>query len=382
MTEFNNSNYSLENQLKDEPKLTNIELEELLEVLRRELKENSSEVVEDCKRILRFFKGNAPEIYPLMKEAKQYLNNASSKTSSNKRPSVVKFLINSYRKAFTVEITSILGCSVDCAYCPQDQLRKEGKGRKKIISCDDFEKAIDNIDIKTQIGWTGYSEPCLHPDLERMANYVALKGIPQYISTTLAGCEKSIDFVIRSKIFRSFTLHLPDNLGLMKGLKVDELYAQRLKTCLYQKLKDGLASTVSVTCFGDDLHPLIKDIVLNAHKSGCIGNRFSLLKLVNSRSGGLKEDTLKDIGFKVIKYDSTLKEGHYYCKIRKINSPVLIPDGTLNICSCNYGLDNLYGNLFQEKLSVLRKKWILNQSYDFSKGTLRPCTQCENYVAF
>ena len=71
---------------------------------------------------------------------------------------------------------------------------------------------------------------------------------------------------------------------------------------------------------------------------------------------------------------------HFYCLKKKMNQPVLLPDGRLSLCSFDYALRLTYGNLFEEKLSHIRKEWELKVGQSFSKGGLSPCTECEFYV--
>jgi len=215
-----------------------------------------------------------------------------------------------------------------------------------------------------------------------MVKYVSTKNIYQYISTTLGGCKKSIDFLIKSKEFNVFTLHLPDNAGLMRGLKVNNNYADLFERCLEQKKKDGLAHTLHVLTHGDDYHPIIKDIIVKASKDPAFkSSSFSLRKNMYTRPGSLDRNKLISLGMKVKEYQSTSNQGKYFCRKRKMNSPVLLLDGSLNICSLDYGFRMTYGNLFKEKLSEIRKQWILQHSESFSNEKLSPYTECEHYIA-
>ena len=133
------------------------------------------------------------------------------------------FIVNALAKAikasmsdlFEVEITTTLGCPVRCTYCPQDQLLATRGDRKRILSFEDFVRAIDNIDFKVGLAWTGYSEPCLSPHLRRMLDYAKNKGFTQVISS-LSGNAQSVNDAISFSgwdTFRSFA----DSHGLMSG---------------------------------------------------------------------------------------------------------------------------------------------------------------------
>ena len=128
-------------------------------------------------------------------------------------------LSKSKRDYYSLEITTVLGCSVNCMYCPQSALSQASKDvLSKVLTFDNFKKYLSNVPKNVHIHWTGYSEPCLIKDLDKMITHVHEKGHSQLISTTLEGNLKSADFVSRFPFFKSFTLHLPDSHGLMKGI--------------------------------------------------------------------------------------------------------------------------------------------------------------------
>ena len=293
--------------------------------------------------------------------------------------SQVQSLLHSYADLFEIEITTILGCPVDCSYCPQDQLKTASKGRKKRLTAEDFDRAINNIDMKVGISWTGYSEPCLSPDLPEMCESVNSRGISQVISTTLTGNDRSVEFVSSSKCFDSFTIHAPDSSGLMRGLKPDENYINKFSSCLEQMYANNQMRKVRIITFGDHFYeplvPFIKDALTN---KGLQKEHLKLRDTVSTRAGGLDSEELSNQGLQ-IRSTSVGGAGTFYCEKQKLNQPVLLPDGELSICSFDYGFRCTYGNLFSEKLSVLRSRWLGQISDSYSKGTLNPCTECEHY---
>ena len=134
------------------------------------------------------------------------------------------------------------------------------------MSLEDFFRAIDNIDMKVGISWTGYSEPCLSPDLPR-CGICKQQRFSQVISTTLTGNDRSVEYVASSNCFSSFTIHAPDSSGLMRGLKPDSAYIQKFSNCLDQMFKSNQMHKVRIITFGDEFYkplvPLIKDALKN-----------------------------------------------------------------------------------------------------------------------
>ena len=64
-----------------------------------------------------------------------------------------KAIKKSMSNLFEVEITTTLGCPVRCSYCPQDQLLDTRGDRKRVLSYEDFVRAMDNIDFN--VVWLG-----------------------------------------------------------------------------------------------------------------------------------------------------------------------------------------------------------------------------------
>ena len=111
----------------------------------------------------------------------------------------------STQNVFEVEITTVLGCSVDCIYCPQDVLSKSKSGRKPSLTVPDFLAAINNIDLpNVLLSWTGYSEATLHKNFPDFLNLAHQHRFGQVISTTLGGREDSVLAAINFKNWASF----------------------------------------------------------------------------------------------------------------------------------------------------------------------------------
>ena len=116
----------------------------------------------------------------------------------------------STQNVFEVEITTVLGCSVDCIYCPQDVLSKSRSGRKPSLTVPDFLSAINNIDLpNVLLSWTGYSEATLHKNFPDFLKLAHQHRFGQVISTTLGGRQDSVLAAINFKNWASFSLHLP-----------------------------------------------------------------------------------------------------------------------------------------------------------------------------
>ena len=289
----------------------------------------------------------------------------------------------STQNVFEVEITTVLGCSVDCIYCPQDVLSKSRSGRKPSLTVPDFLSAINNIDLpNVLLSWTGYSEATLHKNFPDFLKLAHQHRFGQVISTTLGGRQDSVLAAINFKNWASFSLHLPDDNGLMRGLDVTPHYLDLLDTAF--SVRSEFLAPTKIICFGSNLHPEVKKVV---DKHIDLGNfKTKHLKLrgqVSTRCDSITSSKLSETKIKFVNPAAITSNGSidpfFICDKGKLNQPCLLPDGSLNICSFDYSLSQILGNLIDDKLSVIWEAYKERITDTFLAGDLYPCTKCEHY---
>jgi hypothetical protein len=112
-----------------------------------------------------------------------------------------------------LEITTQIGCSVNCIkYCPQELIVKKLGGIKP-LTLGAFKELISSVPSTVIIDFSGLSEAFQNPECPDMILYAHEKGHTITISSTLVGL--SLDNAIRicSIPFGQFILHLPDAMG-------------------------------------------------------------------------------------------------------------------------------------------------------------------------
>lgn len=311
----------------------------------------------------------------------------------------------SKRENYSLEITTVLGCSIQCVYCPQSSLVKASKGiSERVLTFERFKECLVNVPSHVKIHWTGYSEPCLCKELDSMIDFVHKKGHKQLISTTLGGYFESAAFVSNFPHFSSFTLHLPDKDGLMEGIANKPTYIPRVKR-LFQSILENNPNLHLLT-FGENFHPEIESIIklykqkgveISAERRNHLHQRAGLIDaasiddVLNSKEidNAIAGSQSKKFKFRnnhsfdqIPNKKSQLKNektsfDNWYCSYKRLSQPVLLPDGRTNICCQDYKLSCITGDLRNQKYEEIVKFDRFKD--DFSSGKLIPCTNCEYY---
>lgn len=219
-----------------------------------------------------------------------------------------------------LEITTRIGCSVQCKYCPQAVLIAEysKRGGSYEMSFETYQECLDKVPSDVQIVFSGFCEPWLNPNATQMFLYAFKKSHSLRIYTTLEGMsEEDID-VLKELNIDIFSIHLPDEEN-NTGIMIDQEYLDKLDRLVTYRKSRGL--NIKAKCQGT-VHPRVKDIV----------EGVKLLTRIQNRAGNLKE-----------------LPGNY--KTGRITEPwclrqnVLLPNGLVVLCCQDFGMKHVLGNL-------------------------------------
>lgn len=249
-----------------------------------------------------------------------------------------------------LEITTTIGCRVNCRYCPQKMLIERYKSSDvKTMQYDDYCKAIDKLPENTIITFSGFAEPFLNPLAIGMMDYAFKKGHKVNLFTTFEGLLFE-DFKRLEKIeFNTIVLHLPDK-NKYANITVDDNYMRILDKAINQKKKNG-ESWIS---YANSQFEADERIV------ALIGDKVRITGQMIDRAGNLEDDKLLSI-------DNCIKKGsHSYCERSLVlNHNVLLPNGDVVLCCMDFGIQNVIGNLFRQSYEEIinsnRLKEILEQ---------------------
>ena len=218
-----------------------------------------------------------------------------------------------------LEITTHIGCPIDCVDCPQKLLRSKYKGRKT-MSFEDYKKAIDKVPKGTRIDFSGMCEPFVNKSCADMILYAAEKGFPLALYTTLQGATMKDYERLKNVKYEVVTIHLPDAEGRSHFVITDE-YLEVLHKW----------ETNNYSCHGS-----VHDAVKNYMKP-----YRNLITFMHDRAGNV--ECRPHIDIEPNRMLRCVTSG------TAMNHNVLLPNGDVLMCCMDYGYTGKFGNLFEQE---------------------------------
>ena len=217
-----------------------------------------------------------------------------------------------------LEITTHIGCPINCLDCPQDLLKSRYHGIKT-MDFEDYKKAIDKVPKEARIDFSGMCEPFVNKHCADMILYARDKGHPLALYTTLQGATLEDWKRLRDVRYEVVTIHLPDKDG-RSHFNVTQDYLDLL----------NLWYTDNYSCHGQ-----IDDRVLPYIHYG-----KNLITFMHDRAGNVENQQHRTIG----------PDRHLHCMTsgRNMDHNVLLPDGTVIMCCMDYGMTGIFGNLYEQ----------------------------------
>jgi len=259
----------------------------------------------------------------------------------------------------TMKITSVLGCTIRCTFCPQDKLMRSYTKRNNIyeMTFDTIKNCLDKIPLNVHIHFSGMAEPWLNPECTKMLLYTHQQGYEISVYTTTVGMHTSDVKEIESIPFRHFNVHLADKERYSK-IDITDNYLETIDAIINCKISNREYMTMG------ELHPKVQQLI----KKPIPKTRMM------SRTGNLKFNAYPPIPPRL--------KGPIRCRSagNLFNHNVLLPNGDVLICCMDYGMQHILGNLISSNYtSVFNGK----EFYKLQKGldddsidTL--CRYCEN----
>lgn len=216
-----------------------------------------------------------------------------------------------------LEITTHIGCPIDCKDCPQELLRLRYKGRRD-LSLEDFKHAIGKVPTDTRIDFSGMCEPFANKRCTDMILYAADKGFPLALYTTLQGATMEDYERLKDIRYEVVTIHIPDRDGRSHFNITDEY----------------LEVLASWNCDNYSCHGMIDARVLPYLKPR------NLITYMHDRAGNVECRPHININTSCRLWCITSGTA--------MNHNVLLPNGDVLMCCMDYGMTGRFGNLFRQ----------------------------------
>ncbi|MBN1688531.1 MAG: SPASM domain-containing protein [Candidatus Omnitrophica bacterium] len=253
-----------------------------------------------------------------------------------------------------LEITTRLGCPVACTYCPQGKITKAYQKRSSVgtLSFETFEQCLAKVPQDVHLVFGGMAEPWLNSECTPMVLKAHERGHTIGIDTTLTGMDVKDVEAIQGIPFWYFAVHLPTKEGYEK-IRVDEHYLSVVRALEASRI--GAVYRL----YGGTLHP-----------------ELSFLKYeeepLNSRAGNVAIEGLPS---------EKRIPGRIRCG-RNLIWNVLLPNGDVVICSSDYGMKHVLGNL---KESTYESLFRSDEFLKVQRGMKDPkedilCRYCYRYT--
>lgn len=250
-----------------------------------------------------------------------------------------------------MEITTQIGCNLNCKYCPQGLLANAYTDATKRMTLESYMKYLNKIPTTTNIHFSGFCEPFLNPECLDMVEYTCRKEYNVSIFTTLVGLGKDGYDRIHQYEYDLFCLHVPDEQNNSK-FNITQEYLDLLAHVLANKPK---AKRFWISCHGT-LHPQLQEHIKQPIDSYII-----------DRAGNINLGAHRNI------------TGYLYCTAtnNKIDQNVLLPNGDVTLCCMDYGLKHILGNLNDMRYEQLHESDSAHEVYKmFLGGSKGLCNKC------
>ena len=221
----------------------------------------------------------------------------------------------------TIDITTNVGCSVRCAFCPQDKLLPayRDRGGTWQMTFAAFREMLRKIPPDTALDFSGMAEPWLNPDCTEMLLHAHERGYEVAAFTTTIGMDQADVARIQSIPFRRFVVHLPDTERYSK-IEMSDAYLQILANIVGSGIPNREFMTMGT---------------LPREVAAVIGRRIKRTRMM-SRAGNLTN----------VRAPERLA-GPIRCRScgDSLDHNMLLPNGDVILCCMDYGLRHVLGNL-------------------------------------
>ena len=279
----------------------------------------------------------------------------------------------------TLEITTKLGCSLACRFCPQDRLVKSyPRNASRILSLADFRHVLAKVPRHVRIDFSGMAEPWLNPDATAMVTHAFEDRRKVAIYTTLHGMAPPQAalliawFADRITPDTPWVIHLPDEDGAMTGWRASDDYARTLAQFVTLRREKAPPGLMFMTMSGSGRVAPALQPILGEQLDGFVGiSRVENLDRSDFSPGRL--------------IAAVRHQGAILCGSTPFfDHNAMLPNGDVVLCCMDYAREHVLGNLFEQDYADLFRG---TEMAEIRVRAMTPgdertliCRQCHNVV--
>ena len=265
----------------------------------------------------------------------------------------------------SIEVTTNMGCSVNCKYCPQKLLLSRyyasDKNKPSQMTMETFEKILSFFPDSYDISFGGMSEPFLNKRAMDMLKLACEKNRYVAIYTTLVGITVDMAYELIKLPVDWVTVHVADKLGYAHIPLTDDYY-KVLEIFINAKKNEGnpFVNMCNAQTTPDERAAEI-----------CKG-KYEIFTEMTDRAGNLEESDL---------IQNIISEGKVICgnsKDNELNSNIVLPDGSVVLCCMDYGLQHVLGNINIDTFEEIRNGKMMKYVKEGMNGDLCKDILCRN----
>jgi organic radical activating enzyme len=241
-----------------------------------------------------------------------------------------------------LEVTTNIGCRLRCSYCPQALVSRKYLATPRAtgtagpplqtMTPKALERYIESVPADVHVHFSGFSEPWHAEDCVDMIRMIHGRGHLVAVFTTADAMRAGDVARLVGIPFKRFLVHLPDVDGQMRKT-VDDRYLALLKMLV-----------------SSDIHNLEFVTIGAPHLSinSVLGATPSTTR-VHSRAGNVRSFTSTIApAFSAAEIAAHTRGTTLVCRKDRIFANVLLPNGDVQLCSMDYGLEEKLGSLASE----------------------------------
>lgn len=260
-----------------------------------------------------------------------------------------------------IEITTVIGCIVNCRYCPQNILLNNYCNNKTKMTLNDFKICVDKLPKDSTIVFSGFAEPFLNKECTDMILYADQKGFKLKLYTTLVGLNENDFDKIKDIDFLEVVIHLADEDNYA-NIKITEEYCELLSKVINYKKKDGTPFVSYANCQSKPAEIVTR----------IINNKVRVTGQLIDRAGNLNDEDLVS--------NRTCNNKERFCeRSGNLNHNVLLPDGRVVICCMDFSLKHVMGNLITDSyVDVVENNYERKKVLSALSGTSKHEVLCDS----